>query len=215
VSWPTDTTGAKVTMRARTVDASSQGVSGVKVSACGKLDISCNVVVASATSDTNGLFEIKLPRAFDGYLMLDGGATHMPALVFALPLYADFDTTSQPYTIVTPNDLDLLLGIVGKSLDATAGHLGVLSSDCQSSFAAGVALDVSVRGPNTVAYYYKGSLPDTSPLATDSSGVGGFVNMPPGSVTVGGRNQLGQLFGQRTVFVRKGTFTFLQLGPSP
>jgi hypothetical protein len=205
-----------VQMKARIVSTSEGPVTGVNVRACGKLNVACQSPVATATTDANGIFTIKLARGFDGYLELDGGANYLPGVSYFAPVYADRDSTGEePYHLFAVGDLDVLLAVIGKPIDATAGHIFAIATDCIEAPAAGVSLATSVRGPDTVGYYFKGTLPDPTTLATDGTGLGGFVNVPAGSVLVTARNALGQLYAQRTVLVRAGSITYLQVVPSP
>lgn len=219
VTWPLDTTGENRSMRNRIVDVSEKAVAGVKLQGCGKLDPTCSKPIGvAATTDTGGLFTLTLPRGFDGFVRATAPTPLMPAMIYGPPLYEDVDApkvAGEPLHAVAEGDIAALLSIVDATVDTTTGHLFVQSQDCEGKQAAGVTLAISLKGPNTKGYYYAGGLPNTDALTTDASGLGGFVNVPPGNVTVTARNALGQLFGTRTLIVKQGTVTYLTNVPSP
>ncbi len=219
VTWPLDTTGAKRFIRNRIVDVSEKPVAGVSFVGCGKLDPECSKPITEPVlSDADGVFTINLPRGFDGFLKATPAAPLMPAIIVGPPLYDDLDTVAvsgEPLHAVAKSDIDALLALVGSTIDESAGHLFVQSLDCEQKLASGVTLGISLKGPNTKNYYYAGGLPNTDALTTDGSGLGGFVNVPPGNVVVTGRNTLGQLFATRQVILRAGTVTYLTNTPSP
>lgn len=219
ISWPLDTTGEKRTTRNRIVDVSEKPVKGVVFVACGKLDPECTKpITAEVTTDTDGIFALTVPRGFDGYFKATPPAPLMPAIIVSPPLYENQDAIAvggEPLHALSKTDIDALLALVGGSVDDTAGHLLSQSLDCEGKTAAGVSLSPSLKGPNTKGYYYEGGLPNTDALATDATGLGGFVNIPPGNVTLTGRNALGQLYAKRTVIVKAKTVTYLTSAPSP
>lgn len=219
VTWPLDSSGETYTIRNRVVDVSEKPVAGVTFVPCGKLDPECTKPAGSAvTTGADGIFTITVPRGFDGYLKLTAPAPFLAGLVVNAPVYASLDSVkdgAEPLHVLAKGDIDALLALVGGAVDDTAGHLLSISLDCEGKPAAGVSLSPSLKGPNTKGYYYEGGLPNTDALATDATGLGGFVNVPPGNVTLTGRNALGQLYAKRTVIVKAKTVTYLTSVPSP
>ena len=62
---------------------------------------------------------------------------------------------------------------------------------------------------------FYGTTFDFTATQTDGSGLGGFVNVPPGAVTVTATPiALGKPSSKRTVLVRAGTFTGFYLLPN-
>lgn len=219
VVWPLDTTGETRVSRNRIVDVSEKPVPGITLQGCGKLDPDCNKPLgAGAVTDADGIFSLTLPRGFDGFVRASAPTPLMPALVYGPPLYEDADAVKiggEPMHAVGEGDIAALLAIVDGTVDPSTGHLFVQHQDCEGRQAAGASLSISLKGPNTKGYYYAGGLPNTDALVTDGSGLGGYVNVPPGSVAVTVRNALGQLFATRTVIVKAKTVTYLTMVPSP
>lgn len=220
VKWPIDTTGEKRKIRNKILDISEQPVTSVVLIACGKLDPECTrpITTEPVTTGADGVFTLVLPRGFDGFVKATPPAPMLPALIFSPPLYEDLDTVAtggEPLHAVSKADIDALLALVGASVDDTAGHLFAQNLDCEDHLASGVSLSLSVKGPTTKPYYYAGGLPNTDVLTTDGSGLGGFVNVPPGNVVLTARNTLGQLYATRQVVVKAKTVTYLTNAPSP
>lgn len=94
----------------------------------------------------------------------------------------------------------LLVSSAGKQWDKTRGAIGIQSLDCknlylnqdnafpvQNTAGAGVSFDISPSDPGIVAGYFVGlnlKTKDMGTTQTDTSGIGGFVNVPEGWYTI-------------------------------
>ena len=68
----------------------------------------------------------------------------------------------------------------------------------------------------TARYYFEDGLPSIVSTATSETGLGGFVNVPAGVVSVKARlASTGRVIGSRKVIVRAGTLTGFYFPPTP
>jgi hypothetical protein len=123
--------------------------------------------------------------------------------------------------LMSSGTLRLLLGMVSRPFDATAGHLGGLTVDCQGNPAPGVSIAVTGGiGPNTQLYYTDSqALPNVNQGETAERGETGYLNVDVGtggfnvvSVTAT-RKATGERIGVYAALVRAGYLTYLQMPP--
>jgi hypothetical protein len=87
---------------------------------------------------------------------------------------------------------------------------------CLGETAEGVGFSSLEGDATTVAFYMIKGIPSTKQPATDTSGWGGLLNLPPGSVTLTGRlAATGQELGTLSVFARAGELTYTAVVPAP
>ena len=87
--------------------------------------------------------------------------------------------------------------------------------DCEGLPAQGVSLKLDTVSPDTVPYYMNGSLPSSTMSETGAEGEAGFINVPPGFVTITSTKSGVGKVSALTVLVREGYITFVPLSPSP
>jgi hypothetical protein len=190
---------------------------GIVIRGCAKLDVVCaNPIVASVTTDAEGNAKLGIPAGFDGYLELTGPSI-VPALWYFSPL-PDAQAAPRSYNVglLSPASFSQIAATVGASIDDTAGHSFNFALDCAQSygtFGSGVSFTPSATRTGTRSFYLINGLPSTTATTTDGSGVGGFVNLKPGVVTVTA-DLAGQRTGSVSVLIRAGVITYSPIAPS-
>lgn len=234
VKFPELSSSQKVAIRERVVRVLVfTPVKDVLMEACGKYDTVvvpptaasyCAQPLTSGTSDAEGYTSLDVPLGFDGYL-----ATHpSPALPSIVPtLYFRFPppSASDPPTIrpelgllvLTNEEFSALVSLVSPNpIDPQRGHVFLGTYDCQGAAAAGVSFRISAADSATVRFYDTTGIPSVTAEATSANGRGGFVNVPPGAVTVEAfLTPSNTRFASYTVIVRPGFITYLRVVPTP
>lgn len=188
---------------------------GVSVRGCARLDVTCTrPVVGSVTSDAQGNAPLRLPGGFDGYLEISG-----PTIVPALWYFAPLPQGDGQYTVglLSEASFNQIAQTVGATIDPNAGHTFNFALDCArtyGAFGAGVSFTSDATAPATRGFYLIDGLPSTTATSTDSSGIGGFVNLKPGVLTLAS-NLGGQRIGSVSVLIRAGVITYSPIAPSP
>jgi hypothetical protein len=200
-------------------DPVSQGgnrpIAGVAVRGCTTLDVGCGTpVFTSVTSDETGTVTFTLPAQFDGYLEMSATSIFPALWYFAPPPQED---THYNVSLLSPQAFTGIAQTVGTTVDPNLGHTFNIALDCAKKygqFAKGVTFKAQATNNKTRAFYQVGGLPSTTATTTDSSGVGGFANVTPGSFAV-----TAELDGRRTgsvnVLVRAGVITYAPIPPGP
>jgi hypothetical protein len=224
VAFP-HTESDKIHVTGTVVDFGLNGVPGVTFRACHETDLTCAASLATpttATTDAKGkfAFDIAMPKvgagAFTGYIQTDLSDLLMPQMLF-VPMLSRSKWDVWLPTFRTSELYPLAIASGAKAIDPERGHLIVRAIDCFQNFAAEVEISASSADSQTTRAYVKGTLPFPDATMTDGSGSVGFVNMPvgPTEVTLLPKSLGGKIGAKRTVFIRKGTFTWLDLGPTP
>jgi hypothetical protein len=108
-----------------------------------------------------------------------------------------------------------LTGAVKITPEPTLGYLAFVANDCSLAGAAGVAVSVSTANASTKTVYLAGGLPSTSAKATDASGEGGVINIPPGPATLTAKDATGTTFSTEPLLFRAGAVTFAAVVVTP
>lgn len=212
VEWPTGVGSVKwsLTLRDFVKDVPLPGVSCMP---CRRSDPTCSdPLMPAKVTDDQGQVTFDLPAGFDGYADASGAGIY-PSLFFpAKPLVAD---TVQGANLLTAESFPVLAALLGAP-DPERGHLSLGMSDCTGAPAAHVAFEASPLDADSIPFYLLQNLPSKTAKETDKTGLGGFGNVPPGAVTVRALvSPIGLKASEATVLVRKGTFTYKPLVPSP
>jgi hypothetical protein len=218
VAWPSGTS-AKVVLALPVVDViTSAFPRDLQVRACSKLNVDCTPPLSATVdvSSTPGLLKVALDSGFDGYLELTS-PTITPALFFVVkPVWEDTTLTS-PLPVVSRQGFQGIAQAIGTTLDLTSmGHVYALASDCTGTSAAGVRFEVDKKSAQTAGYYMINMTPVSSSPATDSSGAGGFLNLPTGfSKLTGYVSATGARIGEVGFVIRAGAVSYPRLIPTP
>jgi hypothetical protein len=196
-------------------------LAGVNVSMCRFGDPMCNAPFqgSSVVSDANGFVVARVTPTGAQSLSADTFAQfvqpgYLPALYFlGYPVSESLAPMAGPYVEI-PEMSDL-----PANFDPSLGIVQAQVLDCQGVAAAGVALSISAKGSDTLAFYWQDlSTTSTSAPATTPGGAllgGGFINVPANNAVVVTATPLalGKTAIQAHVVVRAGTFTNVQLYP--
>lgn len=215
--WTAPTTkDVKISFHVTTFDAEQKPIPGVKVLACGadKCD-RCDEAIALrlATTDANGNAPLVLAAGLAGFAgcfdFQAPGYAHM-ALSLGRPLGRDSET---PMFMVAADTLPLLGVVAGTTLMPERGQVVVFAVDCFVSFAAGVSMSINDTDPAIRQGYFVNNLFDVKAKETGRLGVGVFLNVPPGAVTLELR-QGARVVGRQPVLTRPGVVTAVLGMPS-
>lgn len=199
-------------------------LAGVDFEVCGDTaDPSCSSPVLNGTTGGDGTFTGTLPMGddrggFDGYARVTGGEDVVDLLVFFNPPITENDGAPVATPVITQSAFERIAEMtIGERPNPDRGHLALEALDCSWSSAAGVTFEIETAdGQTTEAYLRGGMMPDTSADRTDGSGMGGFLNVPPGDVTVTAKiAESGEVVGTVDVFVEPGTVSEVSVAPTP
>jgi hypothetical protein len=109
---------------------------------------------------------------------------YSPALwFFNPPIVADVETPI-PLELYPSASLPLILDAAGGSLAPGTGSVFMSIADCDGNPASGVSLQVAEHGDVVDTLYFDSGVLSNTATATDSSGLGGFIRVPPGFVEI-------------------------------
>jgi hypothetical protein len=198
------------------VDALSLSlVPRVRIVACNKLDLTCAMPVANATTGSDGKLKITVPANFSGYLQQTERSDYAPAMYF-LP-------TVLPADGVLPNFPLLLSGVIidalalalGVGLDPKRGHMMLISDDCFGMAVPGVSFTSPQADKSTVQFYVRDQLPSTMATDTADAGNGGYLNFPAGTAVISTREvKNGIDLATVSVLVRPGFISVSYIRPA-
>jgi len=196
----------------------------LEVRSCAMLDLDCASPFSTAVSDERGVAVMELFKGFDGYLLIEPTEEFpdlVPAISPLLPPPAegralpDNITELEPMHLVSLNEATPVALILKTELDPELGHIFGLAFDCEGKPTAGVSLTIDTLSPKTVQYYVNNNLPSSTLGETTSTGEAGFINVPPGLITVTATSVDVGRTARVTVLVRAGHIVYLGLSPSP
>lgn len=212
VVWPSGTGTVKWQLKL-TDFVTGKNLPGVTCKPCSRTDPACtSPLQPPQLTDDTGSVAFVLTAGFDGYIDATGGGIY-PGLFFPpKPLTADY---AENTLVVTEAAFPTLAALLGTP-DPERGHLTVNALDCTGGAAAHVAFQANPSDAETIPFYLAQNLPSKAATETDSTGRGGFGNLQPGAVTVRAVVQpIGLVASESTVLVRKGTFSYKPMPPTP
>lgn len=214
VVWPAAGSGS-VTAKISLMDIVTRApFPGVTARVCRRLDLACEQPLAVGyTSDDQGRLVVDVPSGFDGFLELVS-AKAVPGLYFFNPPMTD--AREVPFVPMLPlSQLTAFAQIAGAQMSADRGHMALAAYDCFHAPAEGVSLVSPNADGSSTPFYMINGYPSSKDQATDSSGYAGFLNLPPGSVTVSGRLANGEIMGTLSLLLRAGQMTYTTMLPMP
>ena len=179
--------------------------------ACNRFDLECSAPVAGPLAmDADGLFHLPLPQGFAGYLELTSPAI-IPALyVFSRPLMTDLE---DEFIVVSQATARGLAASGSVQLDPALGLVAVRARDCRGELSGGVQFSNDRGG---VPFAFVDGLPVVGYDETNDEGLGGFMNVPLGTVVLQGREVTsGRVSGTATVSLRANWLAIVELDPRP
>jgi hypothetical protein len=191
----------------------------MKVTACTPLDAECQEPVASGTTDDTGRVDLALFKGFGGFMVPEPPASFpemSPSVVVVSPPLSGENSLGVPVHLTSIDELGFAAEILEVVPNPELGHIFGLTMDCTQQPAGGISVKVDTVSAETVTYYLNASgLPSKTAGETSVTGNAGFVNVPPGYVTVTATSAEVGKVGTLTVLVRAGFITFVPVGPSP
>jgi hypothetical protein len=196
------------------------GVVGETVTArlCKKLEPTCNPPLDTQESDENDVVTFRnIPKNLSAFVWFTSPST-TPGLYFFNPSINQ-DMANVAVQIATPASVEALTGLLQNPQVDGNGLSLINVVDCAGKPAAGVRFesDVAMEGTDMSVFYAVGSLPTSDATETDSAAFGGFVNIPPRSITV--RGVVGpvdnpSVIAKASIFVKPNSLSYLKLVPS-
>jgi hypothetical protein len=201
---------------------SGQPETGATVKMCSGTDSECAPPIDEQMTDSNGIVRLTEnasvlnggQRGLNGFLEVTAPDLFPTTIYWGFPLSEPHGVFSTPLPVFSLTDA-ADLAFSGINLDASRGHVAVLSVDCLGSQSPGVTFSAQGIDAQTQLFYAAG--PALSPKGpTDGRGAGFFFNVPPGSVDVTATPVLlGGPSGSIPVVVRAGWITEASIGPAP
>jgi hypothetical protein len=138
---------------------------------------------------------------------------YAPAMLFFNPpIVADVDTPL-PLQLFPTSGLPAVIGAAGIQVDPMSGNLFIQALDCDGKPASGVSYQMAQYEDQVSPLYVDNGIVSESVTHTDASGVGGFVRVPPGFVSVTGYNSDSVAVGQIGVQAAPSVLTYSALLP--
>lgn len=137
-----------------------------------------------------------------------------PAMLFFNPPVVHDVERPVSLQMFPSSGLPAIIAAAGIQLDPTAGSLFIQALDCDGKPAAGVRYELAPAAPGVNSLYVNNGVVSSSGTKTDESGIGGFVRVPPGFVSVIGYNSDSVPIGQIGVQSAASTLTYSALYPS-
>jgi hypothetical protein len=180
--------------------ASGDGFADTLVWACASDDSICSPPVASTYTNSAFPFTATLgvptgANGFDGFWQTQPPGDLLNLYFNNVPIIDDVQIDDRQTW--GAGIFNVVLGSVGASWDETKGVVGFQIHDCNSRYlhqsqslsddgadAAGVSLSIDPPSAGIILGYFDGDTVSTTQGHTDSSGEGGFLNVPEGWVTI-------------------------------
>ncbi len=212
---------------------------------CAKVDVGCTNPIKSDITAVDGLFEFEVNTVgsgFDGYLEVLGEfvqctppmcsplcmdptdqtdpACKVPIwapglLFFNPPVTADWPGPAPLPLFRVEQLLPIIKAATSVDVDPTAGNLFITAVDCDGVPASGVTFAISENQDKVTQLYVRDGAVTNTVLETDGSGVGGFINVPPGFAEIEAFNDVQDRIGSVGIVARAGFMTYSALIPSP
>jgi len=201
---------------------SGENLSGIQVKLCSFDDIMCENSTIQDTTGADGITTLVLPSSplgIDGYLEVTGEGL-IPNLFFF-----SFTNNNEKYgedgqislDPFAQSTADVLASLIGTTADPARGHLVFGTRDCNDFLAAEMKVVVDIADESSVQAYMVHGLPSATATETSINGLGGVINVPPGTATVEMIHEPTQtLVGRRTgILIRAGHVTHTMLPITP
>jgi hypothetical protein len=138
---------------------------------------------------------------------------YAPAMLFFNPAIVADVETPLPLQLFPTSGLPTVIGAAGIQVDPTAGNLFIQALDCDGKPASGVTYQIAQYESQVSPLYVDNGIVSESVTHTDSTGVGGFVRVPPGFVSVTGFNSDSVAIGAIGVQAAPSVLTYSALLP--
>jgi hypothetical protein len=193
-------------------------VVGAPAKVCAPLDFECVNPISEGVSDAEGDLVLEAHYGFRGYTYVTpppSFADMAPAIIWASPPLFEPNPGGTPAHLTSEAEIGAVANILQVQVDPQMGHVFGLTVDCLGQVTSGVVIKAGTVGSDTKEYYIKGSLPSPTATATDDNGQAGFVNLPPGNITITSTSTEAGKYGEITVLIKAGHVTYVALPPTP
>ena len=179
---------------------------------CLPADPMCSTPISIVKGLTpNGLLVIQVPAGFNGFLevLADG---HVP-VVFYMRRPVVRDTVDElPLSPIPTAGVPQIAALFNAEVLPELGLIAALVVDCRWNSVAGATISNNLGGRT---FYFANGLPSGAALATDSDGIGGFINVPIRPMELSGQLAAdGRVIGTRTIVPRPGWLMAVLLRPA-
>jgi hypothetical protein len=187
---------------------------------CKKIDVDCTMPTAMGMTDAMGNVTFAIDKSFSGYVQFQKGTDITPGLYFFNPP-PDHDLPMVSVQIVTPGVVSALTKTLMSPQQMQNGLTLINTLDCTGKAGVGVSIvaeglgDMGADGgPPPATFYAIGGLPNAGATETDTSGFGGFVNVPPQTLVVKGLvNGTKRELQTISILIRANAITYAHLVP--
>ena len=198
---------------------SQKPLAGVEARLCRKLDVNCdNPLSDPVVSGDDGVvgFDVWVEDpelGFMGYVLLTRDDV-MPGLYFFNPPI-DRSVEVPAVQLAKQAVASVLVQQVGLPYEPERGLILLSAFDCEGEPTAGVMLQMDEAHQGAAPFYSVNGLPASTATATDSSGYGGVINAPAGTIALTGRLEDGErVVGKVSLLVKPGSITYSRMVPN-
>lgn len=188
-------------------------VADVTAQVCAKIDSACIAPLGEAVkSDELGILTLNIEADFDGFLKLEHPDFGTSLYFFNPSVTRDVDFPA--VRLASTEMVAMLMQQIGTTYDPSRGAVVLTASDCLGDSASGVGYSENKSDDRIKAFYSADGLPTTLSHATDASGYGGFIDVPPGNLSIQGTQEDFGAVGSLSLFVKAGTTSYSRMVPN-
>lgn len=136
-----------------------------------------------------------------------------PAMLFFNPPIVRDVLEPLPLQMFPSSGLPAVIAAAGIRIDPAGGSLFLQALDCDGKPASGVRFEVAQHQDVVHPLYVDNGVVSSGATHTDGTGVGGFIGVPPGFVTVTGYNESGAPIAEVGLQAAASILTYGTLSP--
>ncbi len=162
----------------------------------------------------DGLVQASVETGFVGFFEVRGGG-FVPTIRYISPPLRK-SSTDGLQIMLRGGDIGLLAALgVGRNYDPSKGLVFTVVYDCIGNPLPNIRFTASVSDPDMAAFYIYNTAPTAAETKTESTGRGGFLNVPPGFVDfTASYADTGKVLGTTRAIIRGGYATTVLLRPT-
>lgn len=219
---PPEELGVPVPLYRRYVGAVNPApVEGLSVKACRYDDDTCaRPVGVPVVTDATGFIETPVFAGFRGYLELTASEATSSAIMPTLSFISAIDKARPPVNppvavpLFTRDDMDFIVGTVARKVNPQLGIFLFTVRNCEGKPVQGAQVRVEPIAADTFGFYTDATgTPGLTQQATSPDGSGGFVNLPPGRVTITVSRASGAVGWSSDLLIRADTISDTFIDP--
>ncbi|MEJ7734203.1 MAG: hypothetical protein WKG00_34035 [Polyangiaceae bacterium] len=188
-----------------------------KLTLCTSLDFGCTKPVDIPLPDRSGTTTFEVFPKTQGFIEVEcDPAEECKKTISHLQEPVVLPMKENLVRMVTPGQYLTLVAIADQTDDPMRAPAVLTVEDCNDDRAAGVIIETEDGDPDTVSFYFNGTLPDLEATETDEQGAAGFLNLPIKIINViARRKDTGEFIGKATFTPQAGTVSYVPIGPTP